>query len=334
MKETNNQSIIEYDIKLVGGCSNLVKLIKKSKNLNILNKSNNSIIIEKNNNKIKLNLINVNKKDYNSMKGCIVLEYDINDKKSFDEIKHLWEEHLKKEDNIYLIGIKKNSEEVKSKLEATNFCQDNSIKFFIISEKDENSASKFINNLLETLGISNIEIKNNLIKKPKKNEYKVCFLGREGVGAKTSLINAIMGNKFNPNSESTLNASFETKRIKLNNENIYLNLWDTNGHEVYRPLSKVFIKDSDSIVLGFDITNEDSFQDIRIWYNIAKENSNTKLIYLIGNKIDLLMERKVTEEEARNLAKELNLKYFETSCSTNEGIYNFVYDLANEIIKY
>ena len=57
-------------------------------------------------------------------------------------------------------------------------------------------------------------------------------------------------------------------------------------------------------------------------------------MYLIGNKIDLFMDRQINEEEARNLAKELNLRYFETSCLTGEGIHNFVYDLANEIIKY
>ena len=52
-------------------------------------------------------------------------------------------------------------------------------------------------------------------------------------------------------------------------------------------------------------------------------------MYLIGNKIDLHTERKITEEKARNLANDLNLRYFETSCLTREGIYNFMYDLAD-----
>ena len=173
-----------------------------------------------------------------------------------------------------------------------------------------------------------------LIKKPNKNEYKVCFIGSCGNGAKSSLINVITGIKFNFSITSTTSCSFATKRIQLNNENIDLHLWDTIGQEKFRALLKMFIKYSDCIVIGFDITCDSSFREIRDWYNFAKNNCDAKLMYLIGNKIDLFMERRITEERARDLAKELNLRYFETSCLTGEGIYNFVYDLANEIIKY
>ena len=179
-----------------------------------------------------------------------------------------------------------------------------------------------------------IIIKNNKINKPNKNEYKVCFIGGSGIGAKTSLIDAIMGKKFDFNILSTSNNSFVVKSIELNNEIIGLNLWDTIGQEKFRALSKIFIKDSDFIVFGFDVASKSSFEEIKDWYKIVNENCNTKLMYLIGNKIDLFMDRQVNEEKARNLAKELVLRYHETSCLTGEGIYNFVYDLANVIIKY
>ena len=63
----------------------------------------------------------------------------------------------------------------------------------------------------------------------------------------------------------------------------------------------------------------------------TKEFSNVKLIYLIGNKIDL--ERKVLEEEARNFSKENNLRYFEISCLTEEGVQGFFKDLVTKITK-
>ena len=59
-------------------------------------------------------------------------------------------------------------------------------------------------------------------------------------------------------------------------------------------------------MLGFDITNKPTFEEIRDWYNIAKERSNANLMYLIGNKLDLYENRQVNEEDARNLANKLN----------------------------
>lgn len=58
------------------------------------------------------------------------------------------------------------------------------------------------------------------------------------------------------------------------------------------------------------------------------------LMYLIGNKIDLITERKISEKDTLNLAKAYNLRYFEISCVTGEWIQNFLNDLSNEIIKY
>ena len=67
---------------------------------------------------------------------------------------------------------------------------------------------------------------------------------------------------------------------------------------------------------------------------MAKENADVNLMYLIGNKIDLFDRREVTEDDAKKLAMEYNLRYFETSCLTRSGIQEFIKDLANEIIKY
>ena len=55
-------------------------------------------------------------------------------------------------------------------------------------------------------------------------------------------------------------------------------------------------------------------------------------MYLIGNGIDI-DKRKVDKEKAKNFANENNLRYFETSCKTGEGIQEFYIDLINEIAK-
>jgi len=267
------------------------------------------------------------------------MEYDINDIKSFENIKIIYNEKLKKNDDtnlIYLIGIKNNSEE-KTKIEAMNFSSKNNLKYFSISDKNENDIKSFLKNLMHDLEKETIK-KINKDEKDDESEddvYKVCFIGSSGSGAKTSLINAIIGKTFDPGPVATSICSFVIKKIKVkNNKTIQLNLWDTIGQEQFREFTKLFFTNVDCFVLGFDVTSFDSFNEIPIWYKIAKESVDVNLMYLICNKIDLITERKISEKDAINLAKEYNLRYFETSCATGEGIQKFLNDLANEIIKH
>ena len=69
--------------------------------------------------------------------------------------------------------------------------------------------------------------KENVINSNTVVEYKVIFLGEAGTGAKTNLINILVGKAFIENEESTLASCFSQKSISLeNNKHIILNLWD------------------------------------------------------------------------------------------------------------
>jgi hypothetical protein len=49
---------------------------------------------------------------------------------------------------------------------------------------------------------------------------------------------------------------------------------------------------------------------------------------LIGNKIDKKLERKITLEEAKSLANQYNMDYYEVSAKTDEGIDQAMGDLT------
>ena len=122
-----------------------------------------------------------------------------------------------------------------------------------------------------------------------------------------------------------------------NGKQVCLKLIDTAGQDFRYITFKYLIRNKiDCIVLGYDITDKRSFDSLSGWIEKIKENSiNTiKLIYLIGNKIDLEESRKVNKEEGQRFAKENNLRFFEVSCKTGEGIGVFLDDLKNEITKY
>ena len=173
------------------------------------------------------------------------------------------------------------------------------------------------------------------IEKVPKKEYKIIFVGGSGVGAKSTLINRIMGKEFNESMESTYNCSFYQKHVDIgNNEELILNFWDTIGQEAYRSITKIFLKDSDCVVLGYEVINKHTFEEIKnYWYQTIKDYLGCNLIYLVGNKIDLYDERQVSEEEGIEYAEKEKLRFFEISCKTKEGLNKFYNDLVNQILE-
>ena len=270
---------------------------------------------------------------------CIIMGYDLTNKQSFEEIKTYWNNTIKDKFNINLLYLLGNKMDLKNKIEVDEdevkeFADKNNIKHFQISVKNNLNIKNFITDLK-----MNIEKKDDnspiLYGNPSKKEYKVILLGESGVGAKTSLINRLVYNIFYDQVLSTAGASCSSKLIKLKNgKEIIINFWDTVGQEKYRSLTKFFIKDSDCVVLGYDITKKDSFENIKyFWYKCSQENVKTDLYYLIGNKSDLFEKETVSEIEARDYAKENNMKFFLVSCCNDSGIKPFLNDLASKLIK-
>ena len=56
-------------------------------------------------------------------------------------------------------------------------------------------------------------------------------------------------------------------------------------------------------------------------------------MYFIGNKIDLNEFREVDKEETNEFAKSNNLRFFEISGKTGEGIEEFYNDLVLNLLK-
>ena len=72
----------------------------------------------------------------------------------------------------------------------------------------------------------------------------------------------------------------------------------------------------------FDLTQKDTFEQMKQWLNDVNEICDDVKIIILGNKSDLKDERKVEEEIANNFAEKLNYKYFETSAKEGTNIEN------------
>ena len=162
------------------------------------------------------------------------------------------------------------------------------------------------------------------------SSIKVVLLGESAVG-KTSIITRFVENKFKQDTMSSLSANFVSKKIEIgNNKSIKFDIWDTAGQEKYRALAKIFYQDSKIVILVYDITNKNSFNELKnYWYEKVKENSSSDVIFAIaGNKCDLYEKEEVEKTEGEKFAKEIGAIFHETSALNSNGINELFTEIA------
>ena len=149
--------------------------------------------------------------------------------------------------------------------------------------------------------------------------FKVIVIGDSGVG-KSCLTNKATKNIFEIDYNATVGFEFFTFNVRINQKVVKLQIWDTCGQELYRSLITNFYRNSSLAILVYAINNEESFKDVDIWLKELRTHASpdVKLI-LIGNKIDLVNERKVSKEEGETYAKNNNINKF-VEASAKEGI--------------
>ena len=170
----------------------------------------------------------------------------------------------------------------------------------------------------------------------KKNElekFNIMTLGNSSVG-KTCYILRYTEKTFEEVYLTTLGIDYKTKIIKLpNNQKYRIDYYDTAGQERYRSISLNAIKDTQGVILMYDITNKKSFDAITKWMkDIIEAKGQDFPIVLLGNKCDMEQERQVTKDEGEQLAQKYNLSFFETSNKTGKNIEEAGLELINKIL--
>ena len=168
---------------------------------------------------------------------------------------------------------------------------------------------------------------------PEIPKYKLIFLGDQSVG-KSCILNRFMNDTFTEDYQATIGLDFQSKNIQIDNQDIHLLLYDTAGQEKFRSLIPMYTRDSNIILLVYDITCKDSFLHIPEWLNdITTVNKEDVIFALVANKIDLTDKRAVTTEEGEKYAKENNFLFQEVSAKTGDGFSDLFYKNLFEKIR-
>lgn len=112
---------------------------------------------------------------------------------------------------------------------------------------------------------------------------------------------------------------------------VLLQIWDTAGQERFNSITHNYLKGAMGVVIVFDLTEKSSFTNIQSWVTTVKTNTGEVPNVLIGNKSDLENERKITSAEAESKAKELGIKYFETSAQNGKNVEEAFFYIARDI---
>lgn len=163
--------------------------------------------------------------------------------------------------------------------------------------------------------------------------YKVILIGDASVG-KSNILNRFVKNEFISDSKSTIGVEFATKTLILEKQRIKIQLWDTAGQERFRAVTSAYYRGAQGVVLVFDVTNRASFEHIEKWTREIRDNSDsTAVIIVVGNKIDLVEKRVVSQEECIEWASKSKTYYIETSAKQGTGIDEMFLTLTKEIYK-
>eukprot|EP00118_Oscarella_pearsei_P004536 m.19599 g.19599 ORF g.19599 m.19599 type:complete len:222 (+) comp27867_c0_seq1:47-712(+) len=165
-------------------------------------------------------------------------------------------------------------------------------------------------------------------------EYKVLVIGEFCTG-KTSIVSRFIDNEFTFQTMTTIGIDFQSKVVTVDGVRVRLKVWDTAGQEKFRTITRMHFRGAQGIVLVYDITKRDSFENLQYWVErIQEERLRGESLVLLGNKSDLSSEREVSEEYAQSFSRELGIKQFQTSAKDNINITEAFTYLTERIKDY
>ena len=154
--------------------------------------------------------------------------------------------------------------------------------------------------------------------------FRVIIVGDTGVG-KSCLLLRFSEDRFNENHDVTIGVEFGTRTLKIDDQAIKLQIWDTAGQESYRSITRSFYRRADGVILVYDVTARHTFENCKHWMDEIKQNTNSDVvIYLIGNQADLVntgQNQEVSASDAEAFVRSNNLSGFmETSAKSGINV--------------
>ncbi|KAI8855115.1 P-loop containing nucleoside triphosphate hydrolase protein [Chytridium lagenaria] len=161
---------------------------------------------------------------------------------------------------------------------------------------------------------------------------KIMILGDSGVG-KSQLFSRLVRNTFDEDSLPTAGIDFATHVMKVSSgQKVKAQIVDTSGLDRFRTIIQSYWALATGALVVYDITNRESFSNIRRWVQDFRAKCNKGLppsIMVVGNKAEKESEpyREVSTSEAKAYAVAQGFLFMEVSAMDDKDV-----DLAFSIL--
>lgn len=153
-------------------------------------------------------------------------------------------------------------------------------------------------------------------------QLKVVIVG-DGASGKTSLATRYAQSSFGKEYKQTIGVDFFLKRIVLPGDiHVALQVWDIGGQTLGGAMLNNYIYGAHAVLLVYDITNSQSFDNLEDWLTVVKKSCTGKLpaLALVGNKMDLDHMRAVKNEKHQKFAGEHDMSSHFISARTDDQV--------------
>ncbi|XP_041367553.1 ras-related protein M-Ras-like [Gigantopelta aegis] len=153
--------------------------------------------------------------------------------------------------------------------------------------------------------------------KPHPNDnlatFKLVVVGDGGVG-KSALTIQFFQKLFVQDYDPTIEDSY-IQHTEIDGQWCILDVLDTAGQEEFSAMREQYMRKGDGFLLVYSVTDRQSFENIVNFHTqiLRVKDRDTYPMILVANKVDLVGQRKVTEDQGRELADSVRIKYIETS---------------------